>query len=82
VWVFYVAALLGLAALVWGPARRAARRAPAALWACPILMFVSCVPFAGSTRYRSPADPFLLILVAVLLGVVVDRRRGERVASA
>jgi hypothetical protein len=76
VWVFYVIAVLALAALIWGPARRAARAAPVALWACPILIFLSCVPFAGSTRYRSPADPFLLIFVAVLLGVLLDRRRA------
>jgi hypothetical protein len=81
-WVFYVAAIIGLAALAWRPARHAARRAPAALWACPILMFLSCVPFAGSTRYRSPADPFLLLLVAVLLGAVIERRRREAVASS
>jgi 4-amino-4-deoxy-L-arabinose transferase-like glycosyltransferase len=82
VWAFYAVALMGLAALAWRPARRAAGRAPAAFWACPILMFLSCVPFAGSTRYRSPADPFLVTFVAVLLGVVFDRRRGESVASA
>jgi 4-amino-4-deoxy-L-arabinose transferase-like glycosyltransferase len=76
VYAFWLAGLIAIAALAWRPARRMAGRAPAAFWACPILMFVSCVPFAGSTRYRSPADPFLLIVVAVLLGTLWQRRRA------
>jgi 4-amino-4-deoxy-L-arabinose transferase-like glycosyltransferase len=77
VYGFWLIGLLAIATLAWRPARAAARRAPAAFWACPILTFLSCVPFAGSTRYRSPADPFLVILVAVLAGTVLERRRAS-----
>ena len=76
VWAFWLVGLLGIAALAWRPARAAARRAPWAFWACPVLTFLSCVPFAGSTRYRSPSDPFLVVLVAVLLAAVWERRSG------
>lgn len=85
VYAFWLLGLVAIAALVWRPAwqavRETARKAPAAFWACPILMFLSCVPFAGSTRYRSPADPFLLIFVAVVSGVVIERRRAEPAVS-
>jgi 4-amino-4-deoxy-L-arabinose transferase-like glycosyltransferase len=77
VYAFWLVGLVVIAALLWRPARRAARKAPAALWACPILVFLSAVPFAGSTRYRSPSDPFLLIFVAVVAGILLERRRGQ-----
>jgi len=77
VYSFWLLALLGLGALLWRPARRAARRAPRAFWACPVLMFLASAVIAGSTRYRSPADPFLVILVAVLAATALQpRRRG------
>jgi hypothetical protein len=46
----------------------AARRAPPALWGCPLVIFLSTVFLEGSTRYRSPADPFIVVLAA--LGVL------------
>ena len=82
VYVFYALGLVVIAALAWRPARRVARRAQAAFWACPVLMFLSSVPIAGSTRYRSPVDPFLLILVAVLINVIIERRRAGRAGPA
>lgn len=58
---------LGLLALV-GAFTMAARRAPPALWGCPLVIFLSTVFLEGSTRYRSPADPFIVVLAA--LGVL------------
>ncbi|MHB8692687.1 MAG: ArnT family glycosyltransferase [Solirubrobacteraceae bacterium] len=77
VYVFWLVAPLAVGALAWRAARRVARRAPLAFWACPALMFLASVPFAGSTRYRSPADPFMLLLAAVLIGAVWERVRHE-----
>ncbi len=54
-------ALLALGGLLSG----ALRRAPPALWGVPLAILVSVVFFYGSVRYRSPADP-LLIMLAVL----------------
>ncbi len=61
VYAFWVAGLLALVGTLTG----AARRAPWALWACPVLVFFSTVFFLGSTRYRSPADPFVIMLAAL-----------------
>lgn len=61
VYAFWLLGLLALAALATG----AARRAPPALWWFPVLIFLTTVFFLGSTRYRSPADPFLIVLVAL-----------------
>ncbi len=44
------------------------RRAPWALWLCPAMLLLSVLPWSGLTRYRVPADPFLLLLVTA--GVV------------
>ena len=75
--------LLGLLALL-GVARGALRRAPAALWGVPVVILLSVLPFAGSTRYRSPLDPFLVMLAAAALaGVRRGRwRQGGRLPSA
>jgi 4-amino-4-deoxy-L-arabinose transferase-like glycosyltransferase len=61
---FWLFALLALA----GIATRAARRAPPFLWAVPALLFASVVFLAVETpRYRTPLDPFVVILAAVAL---------------
>ncbi len=76
--------ILGLFALV-GCFGSAARRAPWALWGCPVVIFCSTVVFLGSTRYRAPADPFLIMLAALALIAGWDgwlRFRGRAVASA
>jgi 4-amino-4-deoxy-L-arabinose transferase-like glycosyltransferase len=72
VYAFWLIALLAIA----GVFTSAVRRAPRAFWACPVIMFLSCVPFEGDTRYRSPVDPFLLILAAFALRSAWQRRRG------
>jgi 4-amino-4-deoxy-L-arabinose transferase-like glycosyltransferase len=57
---------LGLIAIA-GACTRAARRAPWALWCCPLVLLLSTVFVIGATRYRVPADPFLVILAALAL---------------
>jgi hypothetical protein len=66
--------LLALAAA--GAATRAARRPPPAFWLCPAALVLPTILFLGATRYRSPADPFLVMLAA--LGVLAISRRLRR----
>jgi 4-amino-4-deoxy-L-arabinose transferase-like glycosyltransferase len=82
VYAFWALGLLALG----GALTAAARRAPLALWACPLVVFLSTVFLEGSTRYRSPADPFIVVLGALgVLGAVrvaegsVRRIRPRRV---
>jgi 4-amino-4-deoxy-L-arabinose transferase-like glycosyltransferase len=63
VYAFWLVALLAITGVALG----AARGAPAAFWWCPAVMLLSTVPFNGNTRYRSPADPWFLILAALAL---------------
>jgi 4-amino-4-deoxy-L-arabinose transferase-like glycosyltransferase len=60
--------VLGILALVGILAESRARRAPAALWLCPVLVLLPSVVLLGNARYRSPADPFVVMLGS--LGVV------------
>jgi 4-amino-4-deoxy-L-arabinose transferase-like glycosyltransferase len=61
---FWIVAALALA----GAVTRRARRAPAFVWAVPALMFLSVVFLVVETpRYRTPIDPFLVLLAAAAL---------------
>lgn len=69
---FWAVALLAIAGL-FSPA---ARRTPAFVWATPVLLLLTTVFIAAWTRYRIPADPFLLALAALgvlQLGSVLKR---------
>ena len=77
VYAFWVVLALALA----GALTRAARRAPSALWWCPALILLSTVFFEGLTRYRSPADPFFLMLAALTLMEVARRVRRPTAAG-
>ena len=76
-WVLCSVALVGLA--VTRCVRRQAMRAPAALWLAPLGILGSDALFSGATRYRSPADPFLILLGAL---TVVAWGRQWRVARS
>jgi 4-amino-4-deoxy-L-arabinose transferase-like glycosyltransferase len=70
---FWAFALLALA----GAATRLARRAPAFVWAVPALMFLSVAFLVVETpRYRTPIDPFL-VLLATLAVATLARRVGS-----
>jgi 4-amino-4-deoxy-L-arabinose transferase-like glycosyltransferase len=77
VYAFWAVLALALA----GAATRAARRAPGAFWWCPALILLSTVFFEGLTRYRSPADPFFLMLAALALTAAARRLRRPAVAG-
>jgi 4-amino-4-deoxy-L-arabinose transferase-like glycosyltransferase len=74
VYTFWALALLAIA----GAFTPAARRAPRGFWWCPALLLLASVFIIGSTRYRSPADPFFLILAALALTDGWRRLRGRR----
>ncbi len=63
VYAFWALALLCIAGLLTG----ASRAAPLALWGCPLAIYLTTAPLLGLTRYRSPADPFLIMLAAAAL---------------
>jgi hypothetical protein len=84
VYAFWVLAALAVA----GAFTAAARRAPGAFWALVPFIALPSVLFLGATRYRAPADPFLLVLAALALVAARDRvaagrgaRRRPRPAS-
>jgi 4-amino-4-deoxy-L-arabinose transferase-like glycosyltransferase len=67
-----------LGGLVLGAAGGALRRAPAAVWLVPVILIVSGLPFSGATRYRVPADPFLIMFAVVGIAGLAERRAGLR----
>ena len=67
---FWIVAALALMGVALG----AARGTPWFVWAFPILMFLSVVFLVVETpRYRTPIDPFLVLLAAA--GIVAAARR-------
>jgi hypothetical protein len=72
---FWIFALLALAGALTGRARLT----PAFVWAFPALMFVSVVFLVVETpRYRSPIDPFIVLLAALALSAGVARAKRLR----
>ena len=70
VYCFWLFGLLAVA----GAFTRAARRTPWYVWAFPALMYLSVVFLVIETpRYRTPLDPFIVVLAA--LAVVAAGRR-------
>jgi 4-amino-4-deoxy-L-arabinose transferase-like glycosyltransferase len=72
----YVVLLLALAGIVV-EARRTPR-APAFVWAVPVILIVPAVVIYALPRYRAPADPFLVMLAAV--AAAAPWQRGRRPA--
>ena len=67
---FWIVAGLALA----GVATRRARSAPPFVWAVPALMFLSVVFLVVETpRYRTPIDPFLVLLAAAAVATGWER---------
>ncbi len=69
VYAFWVVGLVALG----GVLTAAARRVPLALWCCPAVILLPAVFLQGATRYRSPADPFVILLAALALLAAWDR---------
>jgi 4-amino-4-deoxy-L-arabinose transferase-like glycosyltransferase len=77
VYAFWVLGLLAFGGL----ATRAARKAPWAFWCVPLLVCVSTVLLIATARYRSPADPFFVILAALGLLAAWERRGRLRLPA-
>lgn len=81
---FWIVAALALA----GAFTAMARRAPWYVWAMPVLMFLSVVFLVVETpRYRTPIDPFLVLLATAALvtgarRVLARRARGAEIPRA
>lgn len=76
VYAFWVLAAIALA----GAFTRAARAAPRALWLLALVLGFSSVLFLGLTRYRAPADPYLILLATAAL-MALRRRRDAALPS-
>jgi 4-amino-4-deoxy-L-arabinose transferase-like glycosyltransferase len=69
---FWVIALLAVA----GAFTVRARRTPLFVWAVPVLMYLSVVFLVVETpRYRSPVDPFVILLAALAVTAAARRLR-------
>lgn len=66
---FWLLAVVAIA----GAFTRAARRAPWFVWAVPALLAASVVAVSGTSRYRMPIEPFVVLLAT--LGVVAALER-------
>ena len=75
---FWLFAVLALA----GAFTTAARRTPWFVWAFPALMYLSVVFLVIETpRYRTPMDPFIVMLAALALVAAGRRVAGRRAAA-
>jgi hypothetical protein len=71
-WIFAALALAGAFTAM-------ARRTPWYVWAMPILMFFSVVFLVVETpRYRTPIDPFIVLLAAAALVTAARRALAQR----
>jgi hypothetical protein len=78
--MFYAVALLALG----GAVSPAARRAPLTFWLLPALQFATTVLVISETpRFRTPLDPFILLLAALTVERVVAlvARRASSVSA-
>ncbi len=83
-WTFFAGLLLSAAAVLVIRRRPADERGPAFIWVMPILMLVVAAWLIGLPRYRTPAYPFVAMLVGLALsewpGVL--RKRTPRLIPA
>jgi hypothetical protein len=77
VYAFWIVGALALAGL----ATAAFRRAGWAFWLCPVALLAPTVPVIGAARYRSPADPFVVMLAALALAALWGRLRAPRTSA-
>lgn len=77
IYAFYLVGLLALA----GAFTPLARRVPGFVWLVPASVFLSAMFISGLTRYRVPADPFVILLAAIAVASLIQRRRTGTWAS-
>lgn len=67
---YYVVGLLAVA----GAFTARARRVPLAVYLCPLLLIASTVVVLGTSRYRAPIEPFIVLLASLAIAAAWDRR--------
>ncbi|MGI8663125.1 MAG: ArnT family glycosyltransferase [Acidimicrobiales bacterium] len=76
---YFVVALLAVA----GAFSKRARQAPLAVWLTPVLFVLVTIPTLGTSRYRAPIEPFLVLLAAIPILALLDRgRAGDESATS
>lgn len=77
-WPAILASAVALGLAVVGATRRAARAAPFAVWTIPLatLVFMIAV-LPANIRYRASIEPFVVLLAAVAVTEILDRRRSR-----
>jgi 4-amino-4-deoxy-L-arabinose transferase-like glycosyltransferase len=80
-WTTFALDLLSIAGIVVLLARPRDERGPWFIWLIPVLMIVAAVWLIGSTRYRIPAYPFMILLGALAIEAAWLRLRQRAPAS-
>jgi hypothetical protein len=78
VYAFWVLALAAIA----GACTRLARAPGFWFWGCALAMFLIALPVIGTTRYRVPVDPWVVLLAALALDRGLERLRPDRARAA
>lgn len=78
VYAFWVLAVFSIAALFFA----SARRMPLFMVLIPVLFFVTVMFVSGLTRYRTPADPFLILVVSAAVVEVFRARSAQSRSEA
>lgn len=78
VYAFWLVLALSIAATLAG----AAKVIPKPLWAWPVVILISAVIIEGDTRYRSPTDPFFILLAALAVSLAWERSRARLRSAA
>ncbi|MEY2565775.1 MAG: hypothetical protein QOE35_304 [Actinomycetota bacterium] len=67
---------LGAVLAVIGVAVGALRGTPRAFWLTALLFVAVTIPTLGTSRYRAPVEPFILLLAAFTITHLINRRAG------
>jgi 4-amino-4-deoxy-L-arabinose transferase-like glycosyltransferase len=67
---------------IGGALTLAARRPPWAFWICPVALLATTVFVGGATRYRTPADPWIVLLAALAVCSISRRISSTRTARS
>jgi len=83
-WLTLIGFWVTTASAAVGAFSRRARRTPRFVWLVPAAAFLAAALVLGTSRYRAPADPFLILLAAcgaVALGDATRRLRSSAGAA-
>lgn len=80
IWLVSYAVVMILA--LAGACTRLARRAPIGLWLVVPAVVAATVPTLGTSRYRSPIEPVIVLLAALAVTTWLDRRASETAAAS